>query len=149
MRFCRSTHLLMFLSLETSIIRTGLPILVELIVLVNSVYNFSISNDLTQIVNFPSQIPDDCDSHSPALLDFFFFSIKTFIIYKQTIYSQQKLKYDWNVTNNKHYLKTYAIKIVRIKQYRRNKMYNENHNDIYDNNNISNKNQLDLSLSNV
>ena len=27
-------------------------------------------------------------------------------------------------------------------------MYNENHN-IYDNNNISNKNQLDLSLSNV
>ena len=94
MRFCRSTHLLMFLSLETSIIRTGLPILVELIVLVNSVYNFSISNDLTQIVNFPSRIPDDCDSHSPALLDFFFFSIKTFIIYKQTIYSQQKLKYD-------------------------------------------------------
>ena len=39
-------------------------------------------------------------------------------------------------------LKTYAIKIVRIKQYRRNKMYNENHNDIYDNNNISNKNQV-------
>ena len=33
MRFSRSTHLLMFLSLETlrSIIRTGLPILVELI----------------------------------------------------------------------------------------------------------------------
>ena len=28
-------------------------------------------------------------------------------------------------------------------------MYNENHNDIYDNNNINNKNQLDLSLSNV
>ena len=33
-------------------------------------YNFSISNDLTQIVNFPTQIPD-CDSHSPALVDFF------------------------------------------------------------------------------
>ena len=33
MRFSRSTHLLMFLSLETltSIIRTGLPILVELV----------------------------------------------------------------------------------------------------------------------
>ena len=61
----------MFLSLETltSIIRTGLPILVELIDLVNS-YNFSISNDLTQMVNFPTQIPD-CDSHSPALLDLF------------------------------------------------------------------------------
>ena len=33
-------------------------------------YNFSISNDLSQIVNFHTQIPD-CDSHSPALLDFF------------------------------------------------------------------------------
>ena len=33
-------------------------------------YNFSVSNDLTQIVNFPTQIPD-CDSHSPALLDLF------------------------------------------------------------------------------
>ena len=33
-------------------------------------YNFSISNDLTQIVNFPTWIPD-CDSHSPALLDLF------------------------------------------------------------------------------
>ena len=33
-------------------------------------YNFSISNNLTQIVNFPTRIPD-CDSHSPALLDLF------------------------------------------------------------------------------
>ena len=33
-------------------------------------YNFSISNDLTQIVNFPTWIPDR-DSHSPALLDLF------------------------------------------------------------------------------
>ena len=33
-------------------------------------YNFPISNDLTQIVNFPTWIPD-CDSHSPVLLDFF------------------------------------------------------------------------------
>ena len=41
----------------------------ELIVLRNS-YSFSGSNDLTQIVNFPSQIPD-CDSHSPSLLVFF------------------------------------------------------------------------------
>ena len=42
MRFSRSTHLLMLLSLETlmSIIRTGLPILVELINLVNSVITF-------------------------------------------------------------------------------------------------------------
>ena len=35
--------------------------------------NFSISNNLTQIVNFPTWIPD-CDSHSPALLDLFFSS---------------------------------------------------------------------------
>ena len=33
-------------------------------------YNFSISNYLTQMVNFPTRIPD-CDSHSPALLDLF------------------------------------------------------------------------------
>ena len=33
-------------------------------------YIFSISDDLTQMVNFPIWIPD-CDSHSPALLDFF------------------------------------------------------------------------------
>ena len=31
-------------------------------------YNFSISNDFTEMVNFPMRIPD-CDSHSPALLD--------------------------------------------------------------------------------
>ena len=31
-------------------------------------YNFSISNDLTQMINFPTRIPD-CDSHSPALLN--------------------------------------------------------------------------------
>ena len=33
-------------------------------------YNFSISNDLTQMVNFPTRIPD-CHSLSPALLDLF------------------------------------------------------------------------------
>ena len=33
-------------------------------------YNFSISNDVTHIVNFPTWIPG-CDSHSPALLDLF------------------------------------------------------------------------------
>ena len=69
MRFPRSTHMLIFLSLKTltSIIRTSLPILVELINLVNSVI---ISNDLAQMVNFLTRIPD-CDSHSPALLDLF------------------------------------------------------------------------------
>ena len=57
-----------------SIIRTGLPILVELIDLVNFVI---ISNDLTQIVNFPMQIPD-CDSHTIALLDLFLSSDASF-----------------------------------------------------------------------
>ena len=33
-------------------------------------YIFSVSNDLTQIVNFSTWIPD-CDSHSPDLLDLF------------------------------------------------------------------------------
>ena len=33
-------------------------------------YNFSISNDLNQVVNFPTRILD-CDSHSLALLDLF------------------------------------------------------------------------------
>ena len=33
-------------------------------------YNFSISNDPTQVVNFPTWNPD-CNSHSPALLDLF------------------------------------------------------------------------------
>ena len=33
-------------------------------------YNMSISNDLTQMVNFPTRIPD-CDCHSPVVLDLF------------------------------------------------------------------------------
>ena len=37
-------------------------------------YNFSTSNDLTQMVNFPTQIPD-CDSHSPALFWIYFFPL--------------------------------------------------------------------------
>ena len=37
-------------------------------------YNFSISNDLTKIVNFPTRIPD-CDPQSPVLLDLFVFSV--------------------------------------------------------------------------
>ena len=43
-------------------------------------YNFSISNNLTQMVNFPSQI-SDCDSHSPDLLDLFL-STDTSICFK-------------------------------------------------------------------
>ena len=33
-------------------------------------YNFSISNNITQMVNFPTWVPN-CDSHIPALLDLF------------------------------------------------------------------------------
>ena len=33
-------------------------------------YNFSVSDDLTQMVNFPTQMPN-CDYHSLALLDLF------------------------------------------------------------------------------
>ena len=33
-------------------------------------YTFSVAKDLTQMVNFPTQFPD-CDSQTPALLDFF------------------------------------------------------------------------------
>ena len=59
-----------------SIIRTSSPILVELIDPVNSfiIFNFLvliiISNDLTQMVNFPTWTCN-CNSHSPALLDLF------------------------------------------------------------------------------
>ena len=62
----------MFLSLETltPIIRTDLPILVELIDLMNSVIIFLLQMTLLKMVNFPTCIPD-CDSHSPALLDLF------------------------------------------------------------------------------
>ena len=59
----------LFLETLTSIIRTGSLTMVELVDLVNS-YNFCISNNLTQMVNFPTRTPD-CDSHSPALLNLF------------------------------------------------------------------------------
>ena len=71
MRFSRSTRLLMFFFGDFNvhhkdwlIYSGGTDRLGELC------FNFSISNDLTQIVNFPTRIPD-CDSHSPALLDLF------------------------------------------------------------------------------
>ena len=40
-------------------------------------YEFFISNDLTQMVNLPTWIPD-CDSHSPALLHLFISSDTSF-----------------------------------------------------------------------
>ena len=54
-----------------SIIRAGLPVVMKLIDRSGVLcYNFSITNDLTQMVNFPTRIPV-CDSHSPAFMNFF------------------------------------------------------------------------------
>ena len=67
----RSTHLLMYLSLEIlmSIIRTGLPILVELIDLVNSVIIFLSQTTLLRWLTF--LLGFQIDSHNSALLDLF------------------------------------------------------------------------------
>ena len=43
-------------------------------------YKFSISNDLTQMVNSPIWIPD-CHSHSPALLDLFISTDNKYLVY--------------------------------------------------------------------
>ena len=53
-----------------SIIRTSLPVLVELIDLVNFVIIFLSQMTLLRLVNFPTQTPA-CDSQSPILLDLF------------------------------------------------------------------------------
>ena len=42
-------------------------------------YNFSITKDLIQMFNFPTWIPD-CDSYSPALLDFSLFVTIVFVL---------------------------------------------------------------------
>ena len=72
MRFSQSTHLLMYLSLETltSINRDWLTYSGGTDRSGELCYSFSISNDLTQMVNFPTRIPG-CDSHSPALSELF------------------------------------------------------------------------------
>ena len=73
MRFSQTTHLLMFLSVETltPIIRTDLPIVVELINLVNLQFFYIKSPYWDEYMdNFPTWIPD-CDSHGPAFLDLF------------------------------------------------------------------------------
>ena len=71
MRFSQLTRLLMFLSLETlkSIIRTGLPILVELINLVDSVIIFL--SQMTSLRWLTFLLGSQTDYHNPALLDLF------------------------------------------------------------------------------
>ena len=44
-------------------------------------YNFSISNALTKMVNFPTRIPVDCDSHSPTFLELFLSSDDSILYY--------------------------------------------------------------------
>ena len=72
MRFSQPTHLQICLFLETltSIIRTGLPILMILINLVNSVIMFLFQMTLLRWFSFLLRSPG-CDSDSPALLDLF------------------------------------------------------------------------------
>ena len=71
MKFSRSTHLLMYLSLETltSIIRTGSPIPEELIDLGNSVIIFL--SQMTLLRWLTLLLGSQTDFHSPALLDLF------------------------------------------------------------------------------
>ena len=74
MRFSGSTHELMFLSQETltSIIRNGLPTLVELADLVNSVIIFLFPMTLLRWLTF--LLTSQNVILSPALLEFFLFS---------------------------------------------------------------------------
>ena len=50
-------------------------------------HSFSTSNDITQMVNFPTRIPD-CDCHSPALLDLFFLTL---------VFVLQRLSLHWEI----------------------------------------------------
>ena len=68
MMFSQSNHLLMCLSLETS--KSIISYSGRTVKPGELCFNFSTSYDLTQMVNFPTHIPD-CDSYSPALLDLF------------------------------------------------------------------------------
>ena len=80
MRFSRSTHLLISLSLETlrSIIRTGLPILLELINLVNSATIFLSQMTFLRWLTF--LLGSQTDSHSPTLLDYLFLLMLVFVL---------------------------------------------------------------------
>ena len=88
MRFSQSTHLLLYWSLETLmfIIRISKPILVE-----DLCYNFSTSNDPTQI-DFPTQI-NNCYCHSPALLDYLFLLNLFFALQYLSVYWEIQIMY--------------------------------------------------------
>ena len=64
----------MYLSSETSTIKTGKPILIELIHLVKAVIIFFIPNNLNRIVNFTARIMQGPMTlmFSPAFLDLLF-----------------------------------------------------------------------------
>ena len=88
MRFSWSNHLLISFSFEnlTPIRRTDLPILVKLIDPVNSVIN---SNDLTQMVNFSTRIPD-CDTILLIWISFFLLAL---------VFVLQWLFFHWKILN--------------------------------------------------
>ena len=57
----------------------------------NFYYNFSILNDLTQMVNFPTWIPD-CDSHSPGFFGFISSFWSYYLFYKGFPYCEILIK---------------------------------------------------------
>ena len=81
-------------------------------------YNFSISNDLTQMANFPTQIPD-CDSHSLALLDllissdFFFLLAHLYFNYNLKNPYWYSIKQKWTF-----YYKQFSLKITKKTCYK-------------------------------
>ena len=80
MRFSQSTHLQMYLTLETNIHHKdwltcsgGNDRPDELCI------HFFISNNLNEILNFPTRI-SDCDSHSPAVRSYLFLLTLVFVL---------------------------------------------------------------------
>ena len=83
-------------------------------------YNCSISNDLTQIVNVPTQIPD-CDSYSPALLDLFLLML-VFVLQCLPLHCEILIMrlfqcpFTWQQTQNRlpHFISMHTIILVQI-----------------------------------
>ena len=94
MRFSQSIHLLMFLSLETltSIIRTGLPILVELINLVNSAIIFLSQMTLLRWLTFL------LGSQTVVLIVLLFWIYHFFLL--TLVFALQWLSFHWEILNH-------------------------------------------------
>ena len=92
MRYSQSTDMLMGLSLETlaSIIRTGLPILVELIDLVNSVIIFLSQTTLLRLLTFLLR-------SKTVILTVLLFWIYLFLL--MLAFALQRLSLHWEILN--------------------------------------------------